>query len=89
MIDLLYAVGACTEVVGAWEVSRQPEGLVVRLRTPQTYDSKTSATEAAEQMVKCVLPGGYETLSTSAAARAERGGSEVWRGLAEVVVGVD
>jgi hypothetical protein len=86
MIDLLYAVGSCTEVVGSWEVGGQPEGLVVRLRTPDTFDSEATAVEAARKMIKCVLPGGFETLSVTAAARTEDVARERWSGLAEVVV---
>ena len=86
MIDLLYAVGACDDAVGSWEVGGQPEGLVVRVRTPGTFDSEPPAIEAAEKMIKRVLPGGYETLSAIAAARAEGRAGDRWRGVAEMVV---
>lgn len=86
MIDLLYAVASCTDLVGSWEVSGQAEGLVVRLRCPELHDSEPSAAEQAQQMVKAFLPGGYEIVSTSAAARAEGRAGETWRGVAEVVL---
>ncbi|MGY2875021.1 hypothetical protein ACVW00_002211 [Marmoricola sp. URHA0025 HA25] len=86
MIDLLYAVGSCAGVVGTWEVSGQQEGLVVRLRTPQTYDAEPAAIEAAKTMIKSVLPGGEETVSTIATARVEGRTAPRWRGVAEVVV---
>lgn len=86
MIDLLYAVAACGDVVGSWEVSGQQEGVVVRVRTRETFDSEAIAGEAAQKMVKRVLPGGYETVSASAVARAEGRAADRWHGLAEVVV---
>jgi hypothetical protein len=86
MIDLLYAVGSCTDTVGAWEVGGQPDGLVVRVRTRGTYDSEPAAIEAAHTMVKGVHPGGYETTSVSVASRVEGSAGDRWRGIAEVVV---
>ena len=86
MIDLLYAVASCTDLVGSWEVSGQAQGLVVRLRCPELHDSETAAAEQAQRMVKAFLPGGYEIASTSAAARAEGRAGQTWRGVAEVVL---
>jgi len=86
MIDLLYAVGSCTDIVGSWEVGGQADGLVVRLRTSGVHDAEAAAVEAAQQMVKSFLPGGYELLSTSAVARSEGRANDRWRGVAEVVV---
>jgi hypothetical protein len=86
MIDLLYAVASCGEVVGSWEVSGQPGGLVVRARTRETFDSEPLATEAGEQMAKCVLPGGFEIGSSTVSARAEGHAGDRWRGVAELVV---
>lgn len=86
MIDLLYAVAACGEGVGSWDVSGQQEGLVVRLRTRETFESEAIAAEAAQKMIKGVFPGGYETVSATAVARAEGSAADRWRGLAEVVV---
>jgi hypothetical protein len=83
VIDLLYSVGGCGDVVGSWDVTGQTDGLALRVRTREVFDSEPLAVEAAETMVKRVLPGGYEALSTTVAARAE--GSSGWRGVAEVV----
>jgi hypothetical protein len=87
MVDLLYAVGSCGDLVGSWDVSGQQEGLVVRLRTRDAFDSEPSAVEAAQQMIKKVVPGGYDTLSVTAVARREgKAARDRWRGLAEVVL---
>jgi hypothetical protein len=86
MIDLLYAVAACGDLVGSWDVSGQQEGLVIRLRSRETFDSEATAAEAAQRMIKSVLPGGYETVSAVAGGRAEGRAADRWRGLAEVVV---
>ena len=86
MIDLLYTVGSCGDVVGSWEVSGQPGGLVVRARTRETFDSEQTATEVGEQVAKCVLPGGFEILSMTVGARSEGQAADRWRGVAELVV---
>jgi hypothetical protein len=86
MIDVLYAVGSCDGVVGGWEVSSQPEGLVVRLRSLDVFEAEATAVEAAETMVKRVVSGDYQTVSSTVAARTEGRAADRWRGLAELVV---
>ena len=58
----------------------------MRVRTRETFDSEPQAIEAAERMVKCVLPGGGESESSTVAARAVGRAGDRWRGAAEVVV---
>jgi hypothetical protein len=86
MIDLLYSIASCDDLVGSWELSGQPGGLLVRVRTRETFDSEPQAVEAAERMVKCVLPSGGETESSTVIARTVGRAADRWRGAAEVVV---
>jgi hypothetical protein len=86
MIDLLYSIASCDDLVGSWEVSGQPGGLLVRVRTRESFDSEPEAIEAAERMVKCILTGGEETESSTVAARALGRAADRWRGAAEVLV---
>jgi hypothetical protein len=86
MIDLLYAVAACSDVVGSWELSGQADGLVLRVRSRDVFDVEATAIEVAQRMVKGLVPGGYEAVSTMTSSRDEGSGSARWRGLAELVV---
>jgi hypothetical protein len=87
MVDLLYSIAACDDLVGSWELSGQPGGLLVRVRTRESFESEPQAIEAAERMVKCVLPsGGGETESSNLVARAVGSTGDRWRGAAEVMV---
>jgi hypothetical protein len=86
MVDLLYSIAACDDLVGSWELSGQPGGLLVRVRTRETFESEPQAIEAAERMVKCVVPGGDATESRTVAARAVGSAGDRWRGTAEAVV---
>jgi hypothetical protein len=87
MIDLLYSIASCDDVVGSWELSGQPGGLLLRVRTREVVDSEQQAVEAAERMVKRILPGEYQAVSSTVVARVVPG-ADRWRGAAEVVVTV-
>jgi hypothetical protein len=86
MIDLLYAVAACSDVVGSWELSGQADGLVLRVRTRDVFDVEATAIEVAERMVKGLVPGGYDAVSTITSSRDHGSSRGPWRGRAELVV---
>lgn len=86
MIDLLYSIGSCDDLVGSWELSSQPGGLLVRVRTRETFESEPQAIEAAERMVKRVLGAGGGAETSTIARTVGRAGDR-WRGAAEMVVG--
>jgi hypothetical protein len=87
MIDLLYAVAACGDVVGSWDVTGQPGGAVVRARSRQLFDEESEAAAVAETILKRLAPGSHELVSSAAGVRPEGRSADRWRGVAEVVVG--
>ena len=86
MIDLLYAVAACGDVVGSWELTGQADGFVLRVRSREVFDEEVAAVEVAERMSKVVLPGGYDAVSTAVSGRREGSAIGHWRGVVELVV---
>ena len=86
MIDLLYAVAACGDLVGSWELTSQADRFVLRVRSREVFDAEADAVEVGERMVKGLLPGGYDAVSTTTSGRAEGSTVTRWRGAAEVVV---
>jgi hypothetical protein len=86
MIDVLYAVASSRDVVGSWEVSGQLDGLGVRVHSRDAFEVEADAIEAAERMVKALVPGGYEAVSTTTSGRSEGRAGVRWRGVAELVI---
>lgn len=87
MIDVLHALASSGDLVGSWDLTRQADGLALRMRSRELFASEADAIETAERMAKGALPGGYDAVSTTTAARSEGSAGERWRGVAEVVFG--
>jgi hypothetical protein len=85
MIDLLYAVAACGDAVGSWDLTGQAGRFVLRVRSRGLLDTEPAAVEVAERMVKGLLPAGFDAVSTAVSTRQE-GSAPSWRGVAELVV---
>jgi len=89
MVDLLHRIAEQREHLRDWEVTRQPDGVLVRVKSRERYGTEAAADDAAPGLLAHVVAPGYEPVSApvTAAARAEdRRGGHAWRACVEVVL---
>jgi len=89
MVDLLHRIAEQREHLRDWEVTRQPDGVLVRVKSRERFGTEAAADEAAPGLLEHVVAPGYEPVSApvTAAARAEdRAGGHAWRAFVEVVL---
>jgi hypothetical protein len=85
MIDLFHAIHACRDLIHYWDVARTGEGVVVRARSRQPYDSKQAAEEVASEIAARIRPEGHDLRDVSAAAKRV-GRGDGWHAVVEVLV---
>jgi hypothetical protein len=88
MIELLNAIGDNGDLIQDWEITRQPGGVLLRLRSRQAYATTEAATAAGLALVERFTGSSYELVSEPVVrARADEATrSEGWQGWAEVVL---
>jgi len=88
MVDVLHLIGACADVIQDWEVTRQPGGVVIRVRSRDSYDSSHAATHAGYALIERVTAPGYEVVAepTVRSRPDETARDGRWHAWAELVL---
>jgi hypothetical protein len=88
MIELMVAIGDNGDLIQDWEITRQPGGVLLRVRSRQAYATTDAASAAGLALVERFTGSGYELLAEPVVrARADetiRNGG--WQGWAELVL---
>jgi len=89
MVDLLHRIAEQGHHLRDWEVTRQADGVLLRVKSRESYGTESAADEAAHDLVGHVVAPGYEPVSApvTGARREDRRGTPAWRAFVEVVVG--
>jgi hypothetical protein len=86
MIDLLHAVADCGDLIQTWDVSRRPEGVVLRATSRELHSSEEAAVEAAKKITLRAVPTGYDVEVLSAGGRPVSAPDAGWRAVVEVAL---
>jgi hypothetical protein len=88
MVDLIRTIGDSRDLIQDWEVTGQPGGVLVRLRSRASYETTDAATAAGQALIGWLLEAGYELLVEPVvrARRDETRGSGGWQAWVELVL---
>jgi hypothetical protein len=88
MVDLLHQIADHGEHLRDWEVTRQADGVLLRVKSRECYGTEAAAEDAAVELLDLVLPRGYEPVSApvTASRPEEMRGASAWRACVEVVL---
>jgi len=88
MVDLLNQIADQREHVRDWEVTRQPEGVLLRVKSRECYGTEAAADEAAADLLDHVMAPGYQPVSApvTAGRPEDRRDGPAWRAFVEVVL---
>jgi hypothetical protein len=88
MLELMKTIGDSGDLIQDWEITRQSGGVLVRVRSRQTYATSDAASAAGLALVERVTGSGYELVTEPLVrARADVATrSDTWQAWAEVVL---